>query len=87
MNRILIPAVPLVPSIAMLDSPFHRLQRPSHSELAETCSIHAAERHLQLPNFVALFRWEAIRPLLPFQLPTPGNPPPWQDHLWRSYYQ
>ncbi len=87
MNRILIPTAPLVPSIVMPDSPFHQLQSPARSELAETRSIPAAERRLLIPNFVELFRWEAIRPLLPFKLPTPGNPPPWQARSCRSYYQ
>jgi hypothetical protein len=87
MNRILIPAAPLVPSISMPDSPFHPLQGLSRSELAETRCLPAAERRLLLPNFVELFRWKAIRPLLPFQLPTPGDPPPWQARACRSYYQ
>jgi hypothetical protein len=87
MNKILVASVPLVPSIVMADSPFHQLQSPMRSELAETRSIPAAERRLLIPDFVELFRWEAIRPLLPFQLPTPGDPPPWQDRLCRSYYQ
>ena len=87
MNRLLIPAVPLVPAIAMPDSPFHKLQRPSHSELAETRSIPAAERRLQLPNFIDLFRWENIRPLLPLHLPTPGDPPAWLERCCRSIYQ
>ena len=76
MNRLLIPCKDLVPSIAMPDSPFHRLQNPTSSELAETRSIPAAERRLLIPKFVELFRWEAIRPMLPLQLPTPGIPHP-----------
>ncbi len=87
MNKILIASAPLVPSIAMPDSPFHQLQSPSRSELAETRAIPAAERRLQLPNFVELFRWESIRPLLPLQLPTPDDPPAWQERSCRSCYQ
>lgn len=87
MNRILVSASPLVPSITMSDSPFHQLQSPSRSGLTETRSIPAAERRLLIPNFVELFRWETIRSQLPFQLPTPGDPPPWQNRICRSYYQ
>jgi hypothetical protein len=87
MNKILVASAPLVPSIAMPDSPFHQLQSLSRSELAETRSIPAAERRLLIPNFVELFHWETIRPLLPLHLPTPGDPPPWQDRFCRSYYQ
>ena len=87
MNKLLIPAASLVPRISMPGSPFHRLQSPTRSELAETRSIPAAERRLLIPNFVELFRWETIRPLLPLQLPTPGDPPAWQERTCRSYYQ
>jgi hypothetical protein len=87
MNKLLIPAAALVPSIAMPDSPFHQLQSPSRSELAETRSIPAAERRLLIPNFVEFFRWETIRPMLPFQLPTPGDPPAWSGRTCRSCYQ
>lgn len=87
MNKVLIPAGCVVASIDKPDSPFHRLQGPSRSDLAESRSTPAAERRLLLPNFVELFRWEAIRPLLPFQLPTPGDPPVWQSRSCRSYYQ
>jgi hypothetical protein len=87
MNKVLIPAAARVPSIGMPDSPFHQLQSLSRSELAETRSIPAAERRLLVPNFVELFRWEAILPLLPLQLPTPGDPPPWQARACRSCYQ
>jgi len=87
MNKLLIPAVPLAASVRMPDSPFHQLQSPRRSELVENRSIPAAERRLLIPNFIALFRWEAIRPLLPLQLPAPGNPPPWQGRTCRSHYQ
>jgi hypothetical protein len=87
MNRVLIPAAALVPSIRMPDSPFHRLESSTRSELAETRSIPAAERRLLNPNFIELFRWEAIRPLLPLKLPTPGDPPAWQGRTCRSCYQ
>ncbi|MFH1908141.1 MAG: hypothetical protein ABIL11_12305, partial [Chloroflexota bacterium] len=87
MSRILVPATPLVSSVEVPDSPLFRLQSFSRSELAETRDIEAAERRLLIPNFVELFRWEAIRPLLPLKLPTPGSPPPWQGRLCRSFYQ
>jgi hypothetical protein len=86
MNKLLILCAPLVPAISIPDSPFHQLQSPSRSELAETRSIPAAERRLLIPNFVELFRWETIRPMLPFQLPTPGDPPTWQARSCRSCY-
>jgi len=87
MNRILIPTAPLAPLLEMPASPFHQLQGLSRSELAETRCLPAAERRLQLPNFVTLFRWEAIRPLLPLRLPTPGDPLPWPGRTCRSCYQ
>jgi hypothetical protein len=87
MNKVLVPAASVVPAIAMPDSPFHQLKSFSRSLLAETRDLPAAERRLLLPNFVELFRFEAIRPLLPFRLPTPSNPPPWQARSCRSYYQ
>ena len=87
MNRLLVPAASLMPSVSKPDSPFHQLRSPSRSELAETRSLPAAERRLLIPNFVELFRWETIRPMLPLQLPTPGDPPAWQGRVCRSYYQ
>ena len=87
MNKVLVPAAPVVTSIAMPNSPFQQLMSFSRSQLAETRDLPAAARRLLIPNFVDLFRWEAIRPLLPLQLPTPGDPPPWQGRTCRSYYQ
>ena len=87
MNKVLVPAAPVAASIAMPDSPFHQLRSFSRSQLAETRDLPAAERRLLIPNFVELFRWEAIRPLLPLQLPTPGDPPAWQGRTCRSCYQ
>jgi hypothetical protein len=81
MNRILVPAASLVACLEIKDGPFHQLQSTSRSELAETRSIPAAERRLLIPNFIELFLWEAIQPLLPLKLPTPGNPPPWQARV------
>jgi hypothetical protein len=86
MTTILVASASLVPSIRMPNSPFHQLQSPSCSELAETRSILAAERRLLIPNFVELFRWEAIRPMLPLQLPSPGNPSAWEGRTCRSCY-
>ena len=87
MNAILVPATPVIDTLLVMDSPFCRLQSFSRPELAETRDLPAAERRLLLPNFVSLFRWEAIRPLLPLRLPTPGKPPAWAGRLCRSYYQ
>jgi hypothetical protein len=82
-----IPAAPVIPVVEAPDSPFHALPRFSRAELSATRSLAAAERRLLIPNFVALFCWEAIRPRLPLRLPTPGNPPPWEGRLCRSCYR
>jgi hypothetical protein len=93
MNTMWIPAAPMVSAVEVLErncvssSPFHRLQSLPRSELAATRSLPAAERRLLLPNFVELFCWEAIRPLLPLQLPTPGQLPPWAGRACRSFYR
>lgn len=87
MNTIWIPATPLVPALAVPDSPFQRLTSVSRAELAATRDLPAAQRRLLIPDFVELFGWEAIRPLLPLRLPTPGQPPPWAGRRCRSRYQ
>jgi hypothetical protein len=87
MNTLWIPAMPLVPAGAVPDSPFHTLTSYSRADLAATRHLPAAERRLLLPHFVELFRWEAIQPLLPLRLPTPGDPPPWAGRRCRSHYQ
>jgi hypothetical protein len=79
------------------DSPFHQLLGFSRRLLRDTRDIPAAERRLLLPNFVATFRWQAVRPLLPLRLvvaptqPAPGQhhparPPVWQPRYCRSHY-
>src|SRR5512145_31937 len=87
MNTILVPDTAVVAAVTRVDSPFRQLQSFSRAELSETRTLDAAERRLLVPNFVELFRWEAIRPLLPFQLPTPGSPAPWSARVCRSYYR
>ncbi len=87
MSSILVPATPVSACVSVPDSPFRTLQSFSCSELAETRKLAAAERRLLMPNFVELFCWEAIRPLLPLKLPTPGAPPLWPGRLCRSFYQ
>lgn len=82
-----IPAAPIVSAVEMPDSPFHSLTSSSRAELSATRSLPAAERRLLIPNFVELFCWEAMRPRLPLQLPTPGHPPPWAGRACRSCYQ
>jgi hypothetical protein len=58
MNKLLAASAPLLPSIAMPDSPFHQLQSFSRSELAVTRSIPAA--HVWRINFhLALDFWTA----------------------------
>ena len=79
------------------DSPFHQLLGFTRALLRDTRDIPAAERRLWLPNFVATFRWEAIRPLLPLRLvvaPTQPEPsqdgappvPSWRPRYCRSHY-
>ena len=87
MNTQWVPATPLVPVVAVPASPFHRLESLSRSQLATTRSLPAAERRLLIPNFVELFCWETIGPLLPLRLPTPGDPPPWLGRRCRSCYR
>jgi hypothetical protein len=87
MNTVWVPVTPVVPAISVSDSPFQSLTSFSRAELAATRSLPAAERRLLIPNFVALFRWEAIQPLLPLQLPTPGDPPSWAGRSCRSCYR
>ena len=87
MNTIWVPATPVVPETTIPDSPFQSLASFSRAELAATRTLPAAQRRLLIPNFVALFRWEAIRPLLPLQLPTSGDPPPWAGRWCRSHYR
>ena len=87
MNTIWVPATPLVPVLEVPDSPFQSLASFSRAELAATRDKPAAQRRLLIPNFVALFRWEAIRPLLPLRLPTPGAPATWAGRRCRSCYR
>jgi len=84
MKTILVLAAPLfIPAI----QPFEGLSNPTRAELSAGRDLSASERRLQLPNFVAMFHWEAIRNLLPLQLPTPGETPAWSERLCRSHYQ
>jgi hypothetical protein len=87
MNTYWVPATPIAQVISISASPFQNLASFSRADLAASRSLPAAERRLQIPNFVALFCWEAIQPLLPLQLPTPGDPPPWAGRWCRSYYR
>lgn len=82
-----IPAAEVVAQVEISDSPFLDLQSFSRTELQETRSLPAAERRLLIPNFVEIFRWEAIRPLLPLRVPTPGAPPAWRSRICRSFYR
>lgn len=87
MSLILIPTTAVVKSIVISNSPFAQLETMSRAELAATREIPAAERRLLLPNFVQIFRWQSIRPLLPLQLPTPGEASVWRARGCRSYYR
>jgi hypothetical protein len=84
---ILVPATPVAVSVTVLDSPFFGLQPLTRAEFAALRELPAAERRLQIPNFADCFHWEAIRPLLPLKLPTPGDPPPWRERWCRSHYR
>ena len=72
---------------AVPDSPFHHLAGLSRQELAATRKVPAARRRLLVENFLTLFRWEAIRPLLPLCLSIPAGVPPWRPRLCRSCYR
>ena len=87
MNTIRVPDTAVVAAVTLTDSPFRQLQSFTRAELDETRTLSAAERRLLISNFVELFRWEAIRELLPLQLPTPGSPAPWAERLCRSCYR
>ncbi len=87
MSRFLVPAAPVFPVLSVADCPFHNLESLPRSLLAETRQTPAAQRRLLIPNFVQLFGWESIRPLLPLKLPTPGDPPAWNGRPCRSYYR
>ena len=87
MKPIWVPAMPVTATVTIAASPFGELKNMTRSELTESRTIPAAERRLQIPNFVEIFRWEAIHPLLPLKLPTPGEPSAWTGRLCRSHYQ
>jgi hypothetical protein len=84
MKAILVLAAPL---FAQAVQPFEGLNNPTRAELSAGRDLSATERRLQLPNFVAMFHWGAIRNLLPLQLPTLGEIPAWTRRLCRSHYQ
>ena len=84
MKTILIPAAPILSHVIQ---PFEGLSNPTRAELSAGRDLSASERRLQLPNFVAMFDWGAIRNLLPLRLPTPGESTNWSGRLCRSHYQ
>jgi hypothetical protein len=87
MNTLWIPTAPSLAALNGVDSPFADLPRLSRAELAESRSLPAAERRLQLPHFVETFCWEKVRACLPLQLPTPGEAPGWRGRVCRWQYQ
>lgn len=87
MNTVWIASIPKRIIIEPLPNLFGSLPRLSRAELAAGRTQPAAQRRLQLPTFVETFRWDSIRPLLPLQLPTPGEAPAWSGRVCRSYYQ
>jgi len=84
MKAICIPAVPVPMHVIQ---PFEGLSNPTRAELSAGRDLSASERRLQLPNFVSMFHWGAMRNLLPLRLPTPGETPAWSGRLCRSHYQ
>jgi len=87
MSTIWVSAMPVVPRVEVTDSPFLQLESFSQAELGDTRAHPAAERRLLIPNFVGLFRWEALRRMLPLRLPTPGASPAWTGRACRSFYR
>jgi hypothetical protein len=87
MNTLWVPATPVTSAVSLPASPFQQLASFCRAEFSATRDLPAAQRRLLIPNFVDLFRWEAIRPLLPMRLPTPGDPPSWAGRRCRSCYQ
>ena len=87
MKTVWIPPIAGVQYFEIPNSPFQKLQKPTREELIENRDTPAAERRLELPNFVEAFQWRNIQSLLPLHLPTPGNTRPWSGRLCRSYYQ
>ena len=84
MKTILIPAAL---TLSHVIQPFEGLCTPTRAELSARRDLSASERRLQLPNFVVMFDWGAIRNLLPWRLPASGETPAWMKRLCRSYYQ
>jgi hypothetical protein len=83
---ILIPSQIVSPPLGFPDSPFHHLTSLSRTDLAATRDLPAAERRLLTENFVDVFQWETIRPLLPLQLELPPGVQPWRARVCRSQY-
>jgi hypothetical protein len=87
MSPLLIPAQANTLPLPIEDSPFQGWTGLSHSELAATRDLPAAERRLLIKHFVETFQWEAMRPLLPLRLVVPPDVPPWRARLCRSHYR
>jgi hypothetical protein len=87
MKAVWIPATSVLSTLCPEASPFQGLSRPTRAELSAGRELSAAERRLQLPNFVEMFHWEKLGRHLPLELPTPGEPCAWAGRLCRSYYR
>jgi hypothetical protein len=87
MNTLWIPAAPGRTDLDLPSNPFGELPRMTRAELVASRSLPAAERRLQLPHFVEMFRWESIRACLPLQLLPPGDAPAWRGRVCRSQYR
>ena len=89
MSSILVPPpseVQVVTGNAVPGSPFHHLVSLSRKDLVATREVPAAQRRLLVHDFLTLFHWGAIQPLLPLRLSIPAGVPPWQPRRCRSYY-
>jgi hypothetical protein len=78
MNTFWIPAAPLLAAVHVTTSPFQPLTPPTRAELAESRDVPAAERRLQLPNFVGIFHWDNLASTCPSNCRHPGSCPPGQ---------
>ena len=87
MSRYWIPSTENISALDHPESPFHQLGSLSRVQFLATRGLPAAERRLEVAGFVETMCWSNIRPLLPLQLPTPGEVPPWSGRWCRSHYR
>ncbi|MFL7792649.1 MAG: hypothetical protein AB8I69_10955 [Anaerolineae bacterium] len=83
---VLIPSRMASLPLVLPDSPFHHLTSLSRADLAATRDLPTADRRLLAEDFVGVFQWETVPPLLPLQLELPPEVPPWHARVCRSQY-